>query len=89
MWWDESNLRNALVEWLGNGSNGGVGRVVDDLNLFDTISIAQAKDINCTRITFMGRPSTRRPLSSFAALAAVSGLRKMIEAMPRLVPFWL
>jgi hypothetical protein len=39
--------------------------------------------------TFIGRPSTNVPFNSLAALAAVSGLLKTIDAMPRLTPFWL
>lgn len=48
-------------------------------------SIDETPDI----LTLIGLPSTRSPFNSLAALPAVSGLLKMIDAMPRLVPFWL
>jgi hypothetical protein len=40
-------------------------------------------------LAFMGRLSTSMPFRSFAALAAASGLTKIMSATPRLDPFWL
>lgn len=39
--------------------------------------------------TLIGRLSINNPLSSLAALAAVSGRTKVMAAIPRLEPFWL
>lgn len=62
--------------------------IIDNLDLSKMSETCQCAKKSIA-LTFMGRPSTRRPLRSLAALAAVSALPKMIEAMPRLVPFWL
>jgi hypothetical protein len=64
-----------------------VGGVNHYFNLWRVRHNLNGKGTVC--LTFIGLPSTRRPFNSLAALAAVSGLLKTIEAIPRLVPFWL
>lgn len=82
------NSRDALCKRLGCWHAWSVGSVNHYFNL-RRVRDGWNENEDDAPLTFMGLPSTRRPFNSLAALAAVSGLLKTIEAIPRLVPFWL
>ena len=79
-----NDLRNTLAESLRGWNSGSSSSIEDDINLKSLVNEGQGDSV--VRRTFIGRPSTRRPLRASTAFDAPSDRWKMMVAMPRLTP---